>query len=239
MVAANWAGTFLQTGDDMDSSSNRTPRVLVVATIGLAMTLSAGRADAQATDPCAEPDNWIVAENCKPGSPATEWDINGAGDLTIQGFSTDISYNFGETAQFKIDTDSADYRIDIYRMGYYGGAGARKVATVRPSASLPQSQPPCAIDWSVRLYDCGTWAVSASWPVPEDAVSGVYVAASCERTAKTPGAWTTVVPEVMPQRRRLTPTGRSGWGDCGTRSTSPERATSCLSCGMIRVDLTS
>ena len=31
-------------------------------------------------------------------------------------------------------------------------------------------------DWSVRLYDCGNWAVSASWQIPADAVSGVYVA---------------------------------------------------------------
>src|SRR5687768_17670927 len=29
------------------------------------------------------------------------------------------------------------------RVGYYGGAGARKVATVRPSVPLPQTQPAC------------------------------------------------------------------------------------------------
>ncbi len=160
----------------MHSNSNRSWRLLSAAAVGLMLTVTAGQAEAQEVNPCAEPANWIIAENCKPGNPSTEWDINGAGDLTIQGFATDISYNFGETAQFKIDTDSANYRIDIYRMGYYGGDGARRVATVRPSVSLPQEQPPCAVDWSVRLYDCGTWAVSASWPIPEDAVSGVYVA---------------------------------------------------------------
>ena len=149
---------------------------LGTAGIGLMLALSPGRGEAQTADPCAEPANWIIAENCNPGNPPTEWDINGAGDHTIQGFATDISYNFGETAQFKIDTHSADYRVDIYRLGYYGGDGARLVATVRPSVPLPQAQPPCATDWSVRLYDCGTWAVSASWPIPEDAVSGVYIA---------------------------------------------------------------
>ena len=117
-----------------------------------------------------------IRDSCKPGNPSTEWDVNGAGDVTIQGFATDISYNFGERAEFKIDTDSSDYRIDIYRMGYYDGAGARLVETVQPSVPLPQEQPACAIDWSVRLYDCGTWGVSATWPIPEDAVSGVYVA---------------------------------------------------------------
>ena len=160
----------------MDSNSHMRRWLFGTAGIGLMIALSAGQAEAQAADPCTEPANWIIAENCKPGNPSTEWDINGAGDTTIQGFATDISYNFGETARFKIDTDSADYRVDIYRMGYYGGDGARRVATVRPSVPLPHEQPPCATDWSVRLYDCGTWAVSASWVIPEDAVSGVYIA---------------------------------------------------------------
>jgi hypothetical protein len=37
--------------------------------------------------------------------------------------------NVGEAVSFKIGTDSAKYRIDIYRLGYYGGAGARLLAT--------------------------------------------------------------------------------------------------------------
>lgn len=127
-------------------------------------------------DPCATPRNRIVAENCRPGNPSTEWDINGSGDPTIQGFATDISYNVGQTAQFKILTSSSRYRVDIYRTGYYGGLGARHLATVRPSAVLPQTQPACVQDWSVRLHDCGNWAVSASWSIPSDALSGVYVA---------------------------------------------------------------
>ena len=129
-----------------------------------------------AIDPCVAPANRIIAENCRPGNPSTEWDINGWGDPTIQGFATDISYHTGATAEFKILTPSTLYRIDLYRMGYYGGLGARLMGTVRPSAQLPQAQPECLQDWSVRLYDCGNWAVSASWRIPSDAVSGVYVA---------------------------------------------------------------
>ena len=94
-------------------------------------------------DSCDEPANEIVAENCQPGDPPTEWDINGYGDPSIQGFGDDISVAQGETINFKIRTDSDDYRIDIYRMGYYGGAGARRVDTIEPSAALPQDQPDC------------------------------------------------------------------------------------------------
>jgi len=120
--------------------------------------------------------NEIVAENALPGSPPSEWDVSGAGDASIQGFATDISVNRGETVRFKIKTPSTNYRLDVYRLGYYGGNGARLVATVQPSASLPQSQPSCLSDATTGLVDCGNWAESASWPVPATAVSGIYIA---------------------------------------------------------------
>ena len=130
--------------------------------------------------PCDPPvQNPIVCENSKPGNPASEWDISGggAGDPNLQGFATDISVNHGETVHFKIDTPYSAYHLDIYRMGYYGGDGARKVATVTPSASLPQTQPACLDDpTTTGLTDCGNWAESASWAVPADAVSGIYFA---------------------------------------------------------------
>ena len=124
---------------------------------------------------CAAPANAIEAENCQAGVPQSTWDVSGAGDATIQGFATDISVNRGGTIGFKVKTPAAAWRLDIYRMGYYGGSGARLVATVNPSAALPQTQPACATD-ATGLIDCGTWAVSASWTVPATAVSGIYFA---------------------------------------------------------------
>ena len=120
--------------------------------------------------------NRIVEENKLPGAPSTEWDVNGWGDPSIQGFGHDISIDLGETIFFKIKTDSTHYRIDIYRMGWYAGLGARLVDTVAPSVPLPQSQPEGLRDPATRLYDCGNWAVSASWTAPKDAVSGIYFA---------------------------------------------------------------
>ncbi len=127
---------------------------------------------------CAAPANDIERENCLPGMPSTEWDIptRDRGDPTIQGFATDISVNRGSTVRFKVDTNATQWRLDIYRMGYYGGQGARRVATVNPSVQLPQVQPPCFTDSDTRLTDCGNWAVSASWIVPADATSGIYFA---------------------------------------------------------------
>lgn len=120
--------------------------------------------------------NAIVCENQLPGTPESVWDIAGAGDPSIQGFATEASVDVGGTIDFKIDTDASAYSITIYRTGWYQGLGARKIADVTPSAALPQSQPQCITDTSTEIYDCGTWAVSASWTVPTTAVSGVYVA---------------------------------------------------------------
>ncbi|GAB1540802.1 hypothetical protein NUACC21_34710 [Scytonema sp. NUACC21] len=129
-----------------------------------------------AADPCTSPANSIVAENCQAGNPASEWDISGIGDSTIQGFATDISVNRGQTVSFKIKTTAPSYRLDIYRMGYYGGRGARKVATVNVPQNQTPSQPNCINDTTTGLIDCGNWGVSASWNVPADATSGIYFA---------------------------------------------------------------
>ncbi|MGE3707243.1 MAG: N,N-dimethylformamidase beta subunit family domain-containing protein [Vicinamibacterales bacterium] len=153
-----------------------------------AQTRPASTPPAAAPDPCASPRNRIIAENCKPGNDSSEWDVHAAGDPTIQGFSTDVSVNVGQTASFKIKTHSPKYRIDIYRTGWYGGKGARFITTIRPSAPLPQAQPDCLTDPVTRLLDCGNWGVSASWAVPADAVSGVYIARLI-REDDEPGTW--------------------------------------------------
>ncbi|MGL6268982.1 MAG: hypothetical protein ACRC2O_13710, partial [Chitinophagaceae bacterium] len=70
--------------------------------------------------------NPIVTENGLAGSPSSEWDISGAGDLSIQGFSTDMSVNKGSTVRFKINVTGTNknFSIRIYRIGYYQGNGA-------------------------------------------------------------------------------------------------------------------
>jgi hypothetical protein len=131
---------------------------------------------AQTQGPCGLPFNPIRCENSKPGNPASEWDISGAGSATIQGFATEISAVPGETVRFKVDTTATAFRIDIYRLGYYGGMGARRIDTIPATATVPSNQPDCLTDSSTGLIDCGNWNQSASWLVPADAVSGIYIA---------------------------------------------------------------
>ncbi|WP_454618196.1 DUF4082 domain-containing protein [Bradyrhizobium cenepequi] len=170
------------------SVTTATPQVAPAPSPGLraaaATTTTATAAATTTTTAAATSTNPIVLENQKPGNPESEWGIDGAGDSNIEGFATDISVNHGSTISFKINTDSTHYQIDIYRLGYYGGMGARKVATIDHTGL--QNQPAPLRDAATGLVDAGNWSVSASWDVPADAVSGVYIA-TLTRLDGTPG----------------------------------------------------
>ncbi len=125
--------------------------------------------------PGAPPPNAIVLENLEEGTPESEWMI-GKADASIEGFAAQFTSNHGETVDFKINTDSTDYRIDIYRLGYYGGAGARLMDSIDRDLAAPVMQPIPYKDEETKLVDAGNWSVSASWEIPDDAVSGVYFA---------------------------------------------------------------
>jgi hypothetical protein len=149
----------------------------IAATVGANPASMSAAAQGDPFAPCVPAAaNAIACENSKPGNPSGEWDVAGAGSANIQGFATNISVNRGETVRFKVSTNSNNYRLDIYRLGYYGGLGARLITTVQPSAALPQSQPSCLTQPSTGLIDCGNWAESASWAVPSNATSGIYIA---------------------------------------------------------------
>ena len=123
--------------------------------------------------------NSIVLENQKAGTPESTWAIHGSmanqGNTQIEGFATQISINVGQTVDFKIDDSvSGGYTIDIYRLGYYGGNGARLVASMHDASGTNQPNP--TFNSSTRTVDAGNWAVTNSWAVPADATSGVYFA---------------------------------------------------------------
>src|SRR5215831_6071602 len=112
--------------------------------------------------------NAIVAENQLQGTPASEWDLSGPGSTTLQGFTTDISVNHGSTVYFKIQSGTNNWRIDIYRLGYYGGNGARLVTTI-PMSGI-RSQPTPIVDSTTGEVDAGNWSVTTTWTVPSSAV---------------------------------------------------------------------
>lgn len=132
----------------------------------------------------------ILAENALPGSPSTEWDVNGAGSYDVQGFATRASLLPGATVTFKLTMahDEA-LRIDVYRLGYYDGFGARKIgeATILERAAAIR-QPPCLLmEPAAELWDCGNWAPVATFALPPNATSGLYFARAVLPEPLNPG----------------------------------------------------
>jgi hypothetical protein len=148
--------------------------VVTAILVGCALiALPAGQAKA---DPCVTGGNPITCENSKPGTPRADWDVSYGEGTTIQGFADPFSVNLGGTINFKIESNATSYGLDIYRMGYYGGDGARLITSLTPSISVSQNQPACNTNTATGLVDCSNWKVSASWTVPTSLVSGVYFA---------------------------------------------------------------
>lgn len=123
----------------------------------------------------AQSANPIVTENLNPGVPIATWGVPDFRDSRINGFATEISVNKGTTVSFKVHSQSsANFTMDIYRLGYYGGNGARQVANL--GTVTGKAQATGITDAATGLYDCRNWTVSKTWAVPVTAVSGVYIA---------------------------------------------------------------
>jgi hypothetical protein len=151
------------------------PPLLAAAT--LAAFVSLPLQAAQAATGCTAGMSQVACENLQPGTSEDEWQVPyGQAATDIEGFTTDISVNIGSTLNFKVNesTTTSNFQIDIYRLGYYQGNGARKIATISNVAGKKNAA--CLQDTTTGLIDCGNWAQSASWSVPSTAVSGVYVA---------------------------------------------------------------
>jgi hypothetical protein len=135
--------------------------------------------------------NPIVIENQNPGT--TDWLPGasfGARDQfsQIAGFADAVSVNAGDTIHFMVSTrtDGITYTLTIYRLGWYGGSGAREM--LRVSGLTGQAQgywdpwskgvadcPTCQIDASTGLIDTH-WRSSYALDVPQDWISGEYLA---------------------------------------------------------------
>lgn len=115
--------------------------------------------------------NPIVKENCEPGT--LDWLVTNY-NTSIEGFASATSVNKGERLSFFINTNAANFDMEIYRSGYYGGLGGRLMEEVR---ALPgQSQPDCQKQAELGLASCSNWDVSYELTVPKTWVSGVYLA---------------------------------------------------------------
>lgn len=136
---------------------------------------------ANAQNPAAA-GNPVVVENQHPGT--TDWLLAGHQEIrspdkqpwqrlrAIEGYCSHASIRAGETLTFFVSTDPASaYRLEIYRLGYYGGQGGRLMLSLGPLAGRPQPTPE---DGPQALIEC-QWEPSATLEIPRDWLSGVYL----------------------------------------------------------------
>ncbi len=167
-------------------------RSVVGVVVFVVATAEVARAD------CQNPPNEVVRENCLTGNPQSEW--HGPANASIRGYTTEISVNKGEEVHFLVDTPTltgpADppgqagihYDLDIYRLGYYQGLGARKIRSFPNRVSV--AQPACDELVPTPSLDPGNdaalitngrvceWNSPVIWQTSEvpDLVSGLFMA---------------------------------------------------------------
>ena len=131
---------------------------------------SSAQAAAQARD-------LIKTENAKQGASfqLTRVMPDGAKSYRtslIEGYCSRQSVKAGETMEIYVSTKPvARFIIEVFRMGYYGGAGARLMTTLGPFEGKPQAVPAMG---EQRLREC-QWESSTSLTIPSDWTSGVYL----------------------------------------------------------------
>lgn len=118
------------------------------------------------------------AENDRDGT--TDWQLTyvkfdgGAKhrQSLIEGYCTRDSVPAGGRIGFCVSTAPASpFTIDLYRLGYYRGAGGRLMTTLGPFPGKPQPVPPVGPQ---RLREC-RWEPCTEFAVPKDWPSGVYL----------------------------------------------------------------
>ena len=120
----------------------------------------------------------ITQENLKPGS--TDWQLtrvrpDGKGFRSpwIEGYCSKQSVRAGESIDIMVSTDPPrKFQVEIFRMGYYGGQGARLLRTIGPLKGLAQQVPEPGRQEHARVQ---VEAKPSAVTIPADWLSGVYL----------------------------------------------------------------
>jgi hypothetical protein len=129
----------------------------------------------------------IAQENARKGSASWLIPTNRAASTQIQVYASALSALPGQTVTFYVSVQQAgtSYTIDIYRLGWYGGAGARLMQSTK---QVGQAQGyydyskkelvdchSCLVDPKTRLIEA-RWQPSFKLRIPDNWITGVYLA---------------------------------------------------------------
>src|SRR5262249_17780102 len=91
----------------------------------------------------------------------------------IEGYCSKTSVQAGESIDIMVSTDPPmPFHIEIFRTGYYGGLGARKMTQLGP---FPGKKQPIPEVGPKNIREC-LWESTMTLKIPRDWPSGVYLA---------------------------------------------------------------
>jgi putative cell wall-binding protein len=122
-------------------------------------------------------DNAVVRENRLSGTD--RWRIPWPGyrlandvGKEVKGYATQTSVNVGQQVRLRVHASVAGtVSWNVYRLGWYGGAGGREVSG---GAMTAGPQPACPTDTSTGQIVC-PWSETLTLDVPSAWTSGIYV----------------------------------------------------------------
>jgi hypothetical protein len=119
--------------------------------------------------------NPVARENAHEGS--RDWWGRHAPPHTIEGYPTQCSVRPGERLELCVSTrPPARYRIVVYRLGWYGGLGARAVAEHPATGDLQGSTRAVPEPRPGPHIDSAEWPVTDVIQVAPEWTTGVYIA---------------------------------------------------------------
>jgi hypothetical protein len=139
--------------------------------------LGAEEAEAWAGTGGAPSPDLIAAENLKPGSK--DWqltrvraDREGFRSPWIEGYCSKQSVAVGDSIDVVVSTrPPRRFQIEVFRMGYYGGRGARLMTSLGPFEGKNHADPTRGPN---NLHEC-RWEATTRLLIPRDWPSGVYL----------------------------------------------------------------
>ena len=142
-----------------------------------AAALASSTSKAAASKAAARRPALIKRENTKPGADFQLTRVmldsmKGFRAANVEGYCSRQSLRAGEKIDFFVSTTpAARFRLEIFRMGYYNGAGSRLMTVLGPFNGKKQADPPVG---EKRLRECA-WEATTSFTIPHDWPSGVYL----------------------------------------------------------------
>jgi N,N-dimethylformamidase beta subunit-like, C-terminal len=168
---------------DRGLSTRPHPAFAAISATVAALVLSAcggpGRSGTFSTVPAtsATAANPVQRENSRPGTAG--WQIPAGAGTVITGYASETSIAPGQSFHLHVAAPPGSrYRVLVYRLGWYRGAGGRLIMCVPScrSSHAAIAQPPPTAPGSVTGLFRAPWRVTDRVAIPADAVSGYYEA---------------------------------------------------------------